>query len=536
MDNCSDKSMDTGMAVPQPQVPWDTGAHRGDQEARETVCYTRTDRAIAWVSLLLGYLFCRAGSVQERPFGGFLFVITIFSLAFWLLKARKVKLKGTVLGAGIWAVVISASLILTGNSFLTTLAYGYALASFCYVIYAALGNALEPGFSDFILMDYCKAVFMLPICSLFKIFAAMSQGKAKSGAKYLLKILCGIVIAIVPTAMILLLLSYDRGFRQILGNIFTLNFLDVISQVRSLILAVPVGMYLFGLYISSAQKRLRETVTAQSCRRNLEKVRILPQITGLTAALPILFLYVVYFISQWPYYVSGFSGVLPGDLSYAEYAREGFFQLCAVSVINLVIIVVINLFMRRGADRSALMLKGLTVVFCVFTLVLISTAVAKLVMYINCYGLTQKRIYAMWLMGVIAIVYIVTAVGLFVPRMKTVAVSAAVCVVLFGVLSVCNVNQITAEYNVDRYINGTLETVDLEAMEQLGDSAVPAMVRLAEAIEDGTAEDPDQIYGQLSRLLQDKAWTIENADTSIFEFTFPSYQAEKALVGYGFLE
>lgn len=528
--NNSDQPIKNDISVPQ-ALAADSVA-----EIPRTPAYSAVDRVFAWLSYLFGYLFCRTFPLGENPLGGFLFVLVAFAVTFWVLRLKKVKMASTFLGAGISAVVFSAALILTESPFLRALAYLYAVLTYCYFLYAAFGNAMEPGFSDFVFIDYFKAIFLLPCPSLLKVFSAIAYGKAKNGMKNLLKIAAGAAIAIVPTVVVLLLLSFDDGFLKILGRIFSLDFSDIFSHIWSLLLAIPVSMYVFGLYVSSSKRLMRDTVTAEGCRKGFAAIRFVPRLTALTAVLPILFLYVVYFISQWQYYISGFTGVLPARFSYAEYARHGFFQLCAVSVINLIIIVTIMLFMKRGGKRSCPALKALTVIFCVFTLVLISTAVAKLVMYIDCYGLTQKRIYAMWLMTVIAIVYMIIAVGQFVPRIKTVAASVSACVVLFGTLCLCNVNERVAQYNVDRYMAGTLETVDMEAVERLGDSAVPSLVHLAQKIESGEVSSSGQLYGELTGILQRRAGEIEAADTSIFSFTIPAYKAEAALTAYGLLE
>lgn len=503
----------------------------------QTPNYSTIDVVFAWVSLIIGYLFCRTLPVLKYPFGGFLFTLIIFITTFVILKIKKVKITSIFLLTGISAIIISATLIVSESTLLNLLSYSYVIVSYCYFIYTAFGNGIEIGFSDFIFIDCIKAVFILPFCSFGKIFSVLSQGKGKNGIKILIKVICGIGIAIVPTCLILFLLSYDKGFLSILNNIFSFDLYDILSHIVSLIFAVPLGMYIFGLFTSSSNKVMQKTITADGCKMVFSEIKLLPQITTLTAVIPILFLYVIYFISQWQYYISGFTGVLPENFSYAEYARDGFFQLCAVSIVNLIVIFVVLLFMKRGTTKSTPVLKILTVVFCTFTLILISTAIAKLVMYIDCYGLTQKRIYAMWLILVIAIVYLVIAIGQFVRHFKTFCTSITVCVVCFAALSLCNVNAIIAEYNVDRYIAGTLDNMDLNTMMKLGDSAIPSLVRLAQEIEkEDSSRYPTELYERLIKILQNKADTLKNTESSIFTLTIPSQKAKTALGKYGMLE
>ena len=51
-------------------------------------------------------------------------------------------------------------------------------------------------------------------------------------------------------------------------------------------------------------------------------------------------------------------------------------------------------------------------------------------MYIDHYGLTQKRIYAMWLMGLIALIFPVIALGQYFRKIKVVAVCLTVAIVM----------------------------------------------------------------------------------------------------------
>ena len=488
--------------------------------------YTLTDTVFAWFSLIFAFLFCQSISIKNHPSGGFLLILTLFITAFIIFRKKKIKLYPVCILTAISAIVISAALILGESTFLLKLAYAYSLASYCYFIYAALGNRIESGFSDFIYIDFIKILFILPFCSLAAIFSALSNDAAKKSSRFMLKLLLGIAIAVIPTLIISGLLAYDEGFLKILDDIFSINGQQLAHIIASLIFTLPLAMYGFGLYNSASQRVLKDQMNAESCRNGLKKTKILPQLTAVVAVIPILFLYVIFFISQWKYYISGLTGVLPENFSYAEYARQGFFELCTVSVINLLLITAIAFFIKRSNEKKPFILKIITLLFCICTLVLICTAVAKLMMYIEYYGLTQKRIYAMWLMALIGIVFLIIALGQFFSKLKIVALSLTVSVVMFAGLCLCNVNTITAEYNTDRFLNGTLETFDVEAMEDLGDSAVPSLVRVAKVTKN------TQLKIDIDTILCEKAIEIRDEKFSIFRLSVPSVRAKKAMKDY----
>ena len=242
------------------------------------------------------------------------------------------------------------------------------------------------------------------------------------------------------------------------------------------------------------------------------------------------------------------------------YAREGFFQLCTVSVINLVIIVSLILVTKKSKGASVT-LRIITVLFSASTLILISTAIAKLVMYIDIYGLTQKRVYAAWFMVVLALVFIAVAISRFVPKISVVAVSASIFVVLFSCLALCNADRIIAKYNVDMYISGKHEVIDVYALASLGDASTPDLVRLAkhldetqgtdiinmvieENIEDSEVfyyYDPEdyteaEMYNCLKDQLADCKVVMERTKNSFFDFTFNRMNAEKSLREAGIIK
>lgn len=442
--------------------------------------FTASETVFAWLSYIFAYLFCRSVHTASSPLGATLFILILFAATGVFLLMTKRKPNITTSAVATSAVVISLSFVFSSNTFIHFFAFSYAVVAYCYFIYASSGSKFKASFSNFIIADFLKSAVLLPIKYISKIelLRAVFQGKTKKSMGFLLKLIIGLAAATIPTAVVLLLLLYDASFESLINRIFDFDIVTVLSHIVSLFYAVFIGMFIYSLYISSVDGRDIAFLTEEKIRQRESKIRFSPVATSVAASVPLLAVYVIFFISQWKYYISGFTGVLPQDFSYAEYAREGFFQLCAVSAINLVIISLIIAFSKKSRFYS-LVIKTLTCVSSAFTLVLISTAIAKMVMYIKCYGLTQKRIYATWFMAVLALIFIAVVLSRFIPKIKIAAVSSAIVVIAFAGLSLCNVDSIISKHNVDRYLDGSLKTVDVVALSNLGDAAVPDMVRLA---------------------------------------------------------
>ena len=110
-----------------------------------------------------------------------------------------------------------------------------------------------------------------------------------------------------------------------------------------------------------------------------------------------------------------------------------------------------------------------------------------------------------------------------------VAVCFAIAIAMFAGLSVCNVNALCARYNADRYLSGSLETLDVGAMQELGDSAIPSLVRVAKTMD---AEKDPQLKQYLDIILRQKHLEAENKSFSLFSFSIPSALARSALKDY----
>lgn len=490
--------------------------------------YTPADTVYAWISLLLGFLLCNAVPVGKHPLGGFLLILILFGTGFAFLRMQKQAIPAVSIVTAASALFVSSSLLITDAKLVINLAMVYGLLSYGYFLYAAYGNRMEDGLSNYVYVDFIKILFIFPFRYEVSLFSALLDQKSSKSARTLIKILIGICIAVVPTAVVLAFLSYDEDFMKILRSIFALDAEKIVKTVFRLIYTVLLAMCGFAIFISSKKRFLQKELTVEKCQASLQKKRILPRSSAVSAALPLLFLYAVFFISQWKYYVSAFTGTLPKTFSYAEYAREGFFQLCAVSAINLILIIAINIFIKRGKGTSCIVSKIITTVFCTCTLILISTAIAKLLMYINIYGLTKKRIYAMWLILLIGIVFLLITLGQFFKRFKTVAVCLIVSVALFAALALCNVNALCARYNTEKYLSGELKSIDVEAMEDLGDSAISSLVRLANAVD---AEKDSEFKWEIENLLNKKLKKIQE-DRGFFSFSIPYMQAIRALKEY----
>lgn len=540
-----------GGAVQTPQqVPFYAPAAGISQPAPKRR-YTAAESVFAWLCLILGYLFIRVFLNSLPPLGTLLFVILLYALTFVVVKVEKARFNAPAVISLLSGLALAFSTVVSGNGWVRFFAFACSLAAYTYFVYTAFGNKLAKGFTNLLLVDFFKSAFILPFASFGKIFNGLIPKKGEKCGKGFLKVLIGIALAFIPCVIIIALLFYDESFRNMFRFIKDIGLDTVVEHIVSACLGIPVAMYVYGLLVSSKDRKCANTPNAENCRVASEKTKIAPVATVLAAVIPIAMIYIVFFISQWKYYVSGFVGALPSETSYAEYARSGFFQLTAVAFINFVIIALVGLLMKRDGKGAKIVQKTVSVILSLMTLVLISTAAAKMIMYIDVYGLTPKRVYASWFICVLAVLFLLVIIKQFAQKLRLVTVSALVVTVMFAGLAFSNIDGIIARYNVERYMNGSLSEIDVAALIDCGDSAVPALadyVKLEDE-KNGTdaAKRPAVVYGEeyfydicfdsserkqpytlAVRFLYAKADAYES-DNNFFSASVPVARARKAL-------
>lgn len=201
-------------------------------------------------------------------------------------------------------------------------------------------------------------------------------------------------------------------------------------------------------------------------------------------ALPLIvlnLLFAVFNVVQLAVLFGGYDAVLEKtDLSYAAYARQGFWQLLVATLLTLVVIVLALRWAPRDGARDRGLVRAVLGTLCALTLVVVASAVRRMDMYVEAYGLTRLRVSVvaveLWL-GLIIV--LIMAAGVWGARWlpRAVAASAAAGVLAFGLLSP---DGLIAERNVQRYED--TGKFDLEYARGLSADAAPAVDGLPEPL------------------------------------------------------
>lgn len=266
--------------------------------------------------------------------------------------------------------------------------------------------------------------------------------------------------------------SADAAFADLLGNLLPdLSLGDAPWRVFLFVLGL-VGA-LAAAYTAAAPVRWDGiTVRPGQARSRVEW------------ALPLIvlnLLFAAFIAIQLAVLLGGYDKVFEETGLYpAHYARQGFWQLLWATVLTLLVIALALRWAPRGGSADRTLVRSVLGVLCVLTLVVVASALRRMDLYVDAFGLTRLRISVaaveLWL-GVVLV--LILAAGVFGARLlpRAVAVSAAAGVLAFGLLSP---DGLIAEQNVQRYHND--KNIDIDYLAGLSADAVPALDRLPEPL------------------------------------------------------
>jgi hypothetical protein len=157
-------------------------------------------------------------------------------------------------------------------------------------------------------------------------------------------------------------------------------------------------------------------------------------------------------------------------LTYATYARHGFFELLAVSVLVLPILLAAD-YLCRGTGRRGRLVRVLSALLVALGLVVMASALQRMRLYQREYGLTELRIYATGVILWLGCVFVLLAATVLRGRPCTFATGAVVSGFAATLaLYLVNPDALIARTNLNR------PKVDVAYVSHLSADAVPTLL------------------------------------------------------------
>ena len=334
------------------------------------------------------------------------------------VRGKERRDNGIVLGM---IVLLGISTVLTGNEWI---GWMNDLIIFVLLVGILLHNfAQDTGWNFGKYLAEIVAAVCGAVCFIGKPFAdggAFYRSKKTRESHAGWYVLIGICAA-VPCLMVLvlLLMSADMVFADLLVR-FAGVFRFPVKLLRILLMLV------FGFLSSYCGVRYVQKHAADikpSAGKTAEPL------IAIAFTAPIAVLYLLFSAIQIVYLFIG-NMQLPAGVTYAEYARRGFFQLLFVCVLNLAAVLSIQSYFKENR-----VLKALLLAISGCTLIMTASSACRMLLYIRAYQLTFLRVSVLVALAVIALLM----AGVIAKIVKTAvpAVPVWICAGGSGVSRIC---------------------------------------------------------------------------------------------------
>jgi hypothetical protein len=288
-------------------------------------------------------------------------------------------------------------------------------------------------------------------------------------------------------------MAADAVFAQLTTDLFDWD-LDLGDAVGRLLLAAAAAWLAAGLLAAVAWPRASDAppdAAPFSGRRRLGATE------GVVVLIALDVLFAIFVVIQAAYLFGGLDTLAASGMTYAEYARRGFFELLAVAFLVAGLILALEFVIR---ERTRLYV-GAAIVLVILTMVVLASSFLRLRLYQDAYGWTELRFYVVAAIGWLALGTVATIWALARDQTRWLPHVMVVLAILFGIgFNLLGPVRFIAEQNVARAVHPELVPpggepgLDAWYLSGLG---TDADIVLVESLPDLPAAEQDEVRSVL---------------------------------------
>lgn len=358
---------------------------------------------IVGISFILGFLF---DFLFYGKFPGLAFPIYVLLVIAGLLGIT--RLYGRAISRDVlWLIApvffFSAMVFVRANFLLTALNITAVMLLLLLIAQIAFSEPL----SSFSIKDYLLTMVtpFFFIVALFKSFGdLLTLRGVKADKRVLGQIVTGVAIT-VPVLIVFFLLfaSADLVFHRALSQIINFGVGPYLVFRTGLVLfAMSAFTGAYSYIFRKAEPGLSFPPAAPFERKpgsfgHIESSILLGSVNAL---------FFTFILVQITYLFGGLANISEQGFTYAEYARKGFFELVAVAVIALAMLLLIEKFIAQKESGHSLLFKVLSSVFILQVMVILASSLTRMSLYEHTYGFTELRLFVHVFIFFIAAVYV----------------------------------------------------------------------------------------------------------------------------------
>lgn len=282
-----------------------------------------------------------------------------------------------------------------------------------------------------------RAVFVKPftaIGSYFRAYAGVLGGKSSTQKRHgWIGFAIGLPLMVVVLA---LLAGADAGMNRLLGT--WIQDINIWNWFWRVVVVFVGSMLFYSLFFN---------LTWGKQDADLVPVRQNWKLAGPGVVMILLLLaYALFTYVQFTYL---FGATLPVDLTYSEYARDGFGQFLAVTMINFTLL---GLSLSKSEPGRAI--KALQTLLIAASLIILASAAWRMLLYVGAYGLTIRRVLPLWLMIYFAFLAVVGVVRVYREKVPFLRIGAFALAYWYAAFLCIDWNTVMHAYNLARGFAG----------------------------------------------------------------------------------
>lgn len=409
---------------------------------------------LLWISLLLGFVFTYF--FYKKPMGVSypLFILLFYGVFIWFLRIKISFAFGFSWFLSLSIVLLAFTYFFFSNRLLLGL-------NFLMIPVLIIGQTIlltnenRYHWFDFrFLLDLLHGFFVRLFAKIPRFFTALSEWTGSKGKRQqssvIIKVVIGLLISIPLLALVLLLLtSADIVFGHYLTKAFEvilkMNLADLLMQF---ILLILVAILLFS-YLDSfirSMKKNEEQVPKLQINTQIDSI-ILMTVLGV-----LILVYIAFILIQFRYMFGGsISRALPVKLTYAEYARRGFFELVAVTLINFTILLVGLVFQPNAKKVGSILVRVLQSLLVICTVVMLVSAFMRMSLYESQFGYTYLRVLTHAFMIFLFVLFIVALLKIWNRGVSLFQSYVVISLVAYLIINYINIDVFITKKNLERY-------------------------------------------------------------------------------------
>ncbi len=306
----------------------------------------------------------------------------------------------------------------------------------------------------------CIGTFIDDIKNKFK-----TTKKISDNTKRIIKSL--IIILPIVILVLILLSNADMIFKGLFDDI--VNFfkeLDIFNEFFSKTFRFLIILFIIGATFIFLDKKYKDLKVVDSSIHIKDST---------TLKLLIIILDIIYIVFDFIQIKSLMLHHVASNINYASYARQGFFELMAVSLINIAIIL-LSKKIDNINEKDNKIINISSILMVVLTLIIIVSSFLRMNLYENAYGYTMLRLLVYISLITEVILLEPTIIYIFNPKFNIVKSYMIIIICVYTVINFANLDYLIAKRNITRYYK--TDKIDIYYLENYHTDNIPLLLDL----------------------------------------------------------